>query len=342
MGGVTAGHLGRCTRFIRGASSTPRHQLASLQYWASGADCVAAPSRDLREQAWVRAFLVNSGSRHGGSSGRVVPTPTTVRMTHINAHWYCCCKTVTKQQETSHTDHWHCIVIEIWVSFASPLFPCSLSLSFSIVSALTAEHDLLCRFLFLHLLLLCNISSFFWKALQSALHPSSSTTESSQTLLAPSSLLFMPSSGSPLVLCARSPELHSPPLSRRLTCASLLSHATFHPPTTYSSIFSGLTLHRESWKQKRTIFHKQFASLFSGGAAVVIINNHQRHRAASFCVSTPMFVAACWQRRQISDPPMRRAMEEVNQSEHTVTRWIQEERCVTNKLENMDKYISIY
>lgn len=130
MGGVTEGHLGRCTRFIRGASLTPRHQLASLQYRASGADCVAAPSRDLREQAWVRAFLVNSGSRHGGSSGRVVPTPTTVRMTHINAHWYCCCNTVTKQQETSHTDHWHCIVIEIWVSIASPLFPRSLSLFF--------------------------------------------------------------------------------------------------------------------------------------------------------------------------------------------------------------------
>lgn len=128
MGGVTAGHLGRCTWFIRGASSTPRHQLASLQYRASGADCVAALSRDLREQAWVRAFLVNSGSRHGGSSGRVVPTPTTVRMTHINAHWYCCCNTVTKQQETSHTDHWHCIVIEIWVSIASLLFPRSLSL----------------------------------------------------------------------------------------------------------------------------------------------------------------------------------------------------------------------
>lgn len=170
MGGVTAGHLGRCACFIQGA--TPQDA-------ASGADCVAAPSRELREQAWVRAFLVNGGSRHGSSSGKAVRTPTTVRMTHTNTHWCCRSNTVTKQQEASHTDHWHCIVIEIWVSISLSL---SLSAYFSIVSAPAAEHILLCRFLFLHLLLLCNIPSFFCSTLPSVLHPSSSSTESSQTV----------------------------------------------------------------------------------------------------------------------------------------------------------------
>lgn len=39
--------------------------------------------------------------------------------------WCCCCNTVAKQQETSHTDHWHHIIIEIWVSISL-----SLALSF--------------------------------------------------------------------------------------------------------------------------------------------------------------------------------------------------------------------
>lgn len=74
---------------------------------------------------------------------------------HIHRDWCCCCNTVTKQQETSHTDHWHCIVIEIWVSvsFLSSL-PLSVSLSrfffpsnpadVTIFDSNTAEQSFLC------------------------------------------------------------------------------------------------------------------------------------------------------------------------------------------------------
>lgn len=188
------------------------------------------------------------------------------------------------------------------------------SVYFSIVSALAAEQVFLCRFRFLHLLLLCNISSFSCTALHSALHPSSSSTESSQTLLAPSSLvlcdLFFAVHLFPraaFTSCVSSPDLCNPPLPRHFPPA----HDLFvHLQRTY---LTPRVLKTETDKFPQRIWFLGWV------AVVVIVNIRQRHRAASFCIFRPMFVAACWQRCQVSDPPMSREMDEVNQSEHTVT-----------------------
>lgn len=217
------------------ASSRERHRLAattgaSPQDAASGADCVAAPSRDLREQAWVRAFLVNGGSRHGGSSGRAAQTPSTVRMTHVNTHWCCRSNTVTKQQEASHTDHWHCIVIEIWVSI-------SLSLSL-LIFPLFLLHQLNTSFSADSSSSTYSYSVTF--PLSSALHSRVFYThpppplQSSQTLVPSSaSLLFTLSSATPFC-AAHSFPCCAAPSSRRPTCVALPSRPLLgHLPHTH-------------------------------------------------------------------------------------------------------------
>lgn len=56
-----------------------------------------------RQQTWRQQWESRADTHHWEDD------------TYKHRHWCCCCNTVTKQQETLHTDHWH-IVIEIWVS----------------------------------------------------------------------------------------------------------------------------------------------------------------------------------------------------------------------------------
>lgn len=116
-----------------GSILAPRHQLDTTIPPAVPAVRGRRPAgggESFLSQDWfLLTALWFQGSRHGGSSGTIVQTPTTGKGWHMHRDWRCCCNTVTKQQEASHTDHWHCIVMEIWVSvsFLSSLFP-SLSL----------------------------------------------------------------------------------------------------------------------------------------------------------------------------------------------------------------------
>lgn len=57
-----------------------------------------------RQQTWWQRWKNRADTHHWEDD------------TYKHKYWRCCCSTVTKQQEASHTDHWHCIVIEIWVS----------------------------------------------------------------------------------------------------------------------------------------------------------------------------------------------------------------------------------
>lgn len=65
-----------------------------------------------RQQTWRQQWESRADTHHWEDD------------TYKHRHWCCCCNTVTKQQETSHTDHWH-IVIEIWVSISLCLSPSS-------------------------------------------------------------------------------------------------------------------------------------------------------------------------------------------------------------------------
>lgn len=132
------GHLGQCTQFIEGACwvlNASWALLLPLQYETSRADYVAVQLRHVEEQQWVRVFFVNSSRVSRQQTWRQqwesrADTHYWEDDTYKHRHWWCCCNRVTKQQETSHTDHWHHIVIEIWVSISLLSLPLPLPVYF--------------------------------------------------------------------------------------------------------------------------------------------------------------------------------------------------------------------
>ena len=128
-----------------------------------------------RQQTWRQQWESRADTHHWEDD------------TYKHRHWRCFCNTVTKQQETSHTDHWHYIVIEIWVSISPSLSFLSLSRFLFYFSIRPGRPDSIpnswteppLQLLFLRLLLLCNTITqlpFFLFCT-----PSSSSTETSTT-----------------------------------------------------------------------------------------------------------------------------------------------------------------
>lgn len=135
MGGVTAGHRAHPGEHV--SSLAPAGHRYSL-YSSDGAErgCVHRGSLDARRngrRVKVLWFLLTAVQFWEASDLESrADTHHWLDDTYKQRHWPCCCNTVTRQQETSHADHWHHIVIEIWVSISLlSLSPFSTSLSFS-------------------------------------------------------------------------------------------------------------------------------------------------------------------------------------------------------------------
>lgn len=275
-----------------------------------------------RQQTWRQQWESRADTHHWEDD------------TYKHRHWRCFCNTVTKQQETSHTDHWHYIVIEIWVSISPSLSFLSLSCFLFYFSVRPGRPDSIpnswteppLQLLFLHLLLLCNTIiqlPFFLFCT-----PSSSSTETSTTPRAVSSLQLFNSVSHllflPLVLLLLQSSIH--------VLLLLLWPLPFPPHHFVMLLQSGphllvhlhsvhLLLHSSSETRAtaadRCAFHTLFVSLFCHSTKL------QRSSlitlvplAACFCVSRLMFPAACWQRCQPQSLRCTWEMEELDQPRH--------------------------
>ena len=274
-----------------------------------------------RQQTWRQQWESRADTHHWEDD------------TYKHRHWRCFCNTVTKQQETSHTDHWHYIVIEIWVSISPSLSFLSLScfLFFfrqtqqtwlyskqlnraSSAASLPPPTPALQHNYTAPLFLFCT--------------PSSSSTETSTKPFTVSSLqlfysvlllLFIP-----LVLPLLQSSIH--------VLLLLLWPLPFPPHHLVMLLQSGphllvhlhsvhLPLHSSSETRAtaadRCAFHTLFVSLFCHSTKL------QRSSlitlvplAACFYVSRLMFPAACWQRCQPQSLRCTWEMEELDQPRH--------------------------
>lgn len=224
MGGVTAGHRAHPGEHV--SSLAPAGHRYSL-YSSDGAErgCVHRGSLDARRngrRVKVLWFLLTAVQFWEASDLESrADTHHWLHDTYKQRHWRCCCNTVTRQQETSHADHWHHIVIEIWVS---------ISLLFS----------------FLHVSQF--LSSCFFFVCQTDLTPfqtaerASSAAFSSSTYSRSATLLYSSSSFPATVPSPPSPWCSTPPFSRHLSHCFLPRGPNLSPPFSFCNVVPSFSI----------------------------------------------------------------------------------------------------